>query len=129
MPRALNSAECSVTNTVSSLIQLLNSLKNMRIYKGLLLCQLSTASPPTTTSTTITSETTAMPTCDTGELTLPKNAKRWTCSDVGTNVPNNTKCFLDCEDGYAVENSKFCFERDEVDGKIKLKIQTFKDLN
>ena len=103
----------------------------MRIWKGFLLCQSSNGSPSTTISTTITvtSESTTTPTCDTGELTLPKNAKRWTCNDNKTHVPNNTKCFLDCEDGYAVENSKFCFERDEVDGKIKLKIQTFKDLN
>ena len=93
----------------------------MRIYKGFLLYQLNTASPPTTTSTTITvkSESTATPTCDAGELTLPKNSKRWSCeSDDNTHVPNNKKCFLDCDDGYAVKNSKFFNESGKVDGKI-----------
>ena len=119
MPQALNSKACCFTNTFASLTQFMNSLIDMRIWKGFLLCELSNGNPSTTTSTTITvtSESiplgwaVATPTCDIGELTLPKNAKRWTCNDNKTNVPNNTKCFLDCEDGYAVENSKFCFGR------------------
>ena len=111
---------CSVTNNLASLAQFLNSLINMRIWKGFLLCELSNGNPSTTTSKTktVTSESTATPTCDVGELKMPKNGKRWTCvSD--DNKPNNEKCFLNCDDGYAVENSKFGF------GRVRLKLKDF----
>ena len=82
----------------------------MKILKGLLLCQLTTASPQTTTSSPLvsTSESTSKTTCDAGELTLPKNGKRWICdSDNNVVIPSKRKCVLECNDGYEVEACEF----------------------
>jgi len=49
-------------------------------------------------------------TCDTTELELPKNGKRWICDEGNDGiVPDKRKCVLECEDGYTVEKM---FRRD-----------------
>ena len=82
----------------------------MKIWKGLLLCQLSTVNPQSTTSgpLVVTSESISKTTCDAGELILPKNGKRWICdSDNDSNVQSKRKCVLECNDDYKVEACEF----------------------